>query len=76
MSPILARIKHELLPHVLHDHVTGPSIEARALETSLQRARSIAEAARDFTEHEIMVGKKLDDATLGIQTGADIRHTA
>ena len=67
---------HELLPHVLHDRITGSSIEARTVETSLQRARPVAEAARDFTEYEIMVRKKLDDTTLGIHTGADICHSA
>ena len=61
--------------HVLHYRITGSSIEARTVETSLQRTRPIAEAAREFTEYEIMVRKKLDNTTLGIHTGAGICHS-
>src|SRR5450631_246320 len=67
---------HELLPDVLHHRFTGPSIKAGAAETGVERVRPVAEAAKDFTEHEIVVGNKLDDPALGIHTSADIRHTA
>ena len=56
--------------------VTGPSIEAGAAETGIERVRPVAEASRYFTEHEIVVGNKLDDPAVGIHAGADIRRSA
>src|SRR5262249_43207134 len=67
---------HELLPHVLHNHVTGSRVESGSFETGLQRARPVTEAAQNFAVHEVMKGHELNNAALSIKATADICHSA
>ena len=66
----------EFLPHVLHDRVAGAHVDAGDPEQLLQREHTLAQRPLGLAEDDGLVGHELNDTTIRIEPGADIRQPA